>query len=116
MRCRARSPAIRTRCPGCACSAANSPTSAAATNSSWSQPKLDHTQLEPGGAATEAIRDAASKLEFVKSGDARVRITGNVALADEEFASVAQGAATGLIGSIAADRVVAVSWPSIPGG
>ena len=64
------------------------------------QPKLDHTTLEPGGAATKAIREAASNLEFVKSGDARVRITGNVALADEEFASVAQGAATGLIGSI----------------
>ena len=64
------------------------------------QPKLDHTTLEPGGAATKAIREAASNLEFVKSGDARVRITGSVALADEEFASVAQGAATGLIGSI----------------
>ncbi len=64
------------------------------------QPKLDHTTLQPGGAATQAMRDAAGNLEFVKSGEARVRITGNVALADEEFASVAQGAATGLIGSI----------------
>jgi hopanoid biosynthesis associated RND transporter like protein HpnN len=64
------------------------------------QPRLDHSKLEPGGAATQAIREAASKLDFVKSGDARVRITGNVALADEEFASVAEGAATGLIGSI----------------
>ncbi len=64
------------------------------------KPILDHGALEPGGAATQAIRDAASGLEFVKSGDARVRITGNVALADEEFATVAQGAATGMIGSI----------------
>src|ERR1700746_2623322 len=64
------------------------------------QPKLDHTTLQPGGAATKAMRDAAGNLEFVKSGEARVRITGNVALADEEFASVAQGAATGLIGTI----------------
>jgi hopanoid biosynthesis associated RND transporter like protein HpnN len=64
------------------------------------QPKLDHTQLQAGGAATQAIRDAASKLEFVGSGDARVRITGNVALADEEFASVAQGAVAGMIGSL----------------
>jgi hopanoid biosynthesis associated RND transporter like protein HpnN len=63
------------------------------------QPKLDHTKLQPGGAATQAIRDAASKLEFVKSGDARVRVTGSVALADEEFASVAEGAVAGLIGS-----------------
>jgi uncharacterized protein len=33
----------------------------------------------------------------VKSGDARVRITGNVALADEEFATVAEGAVEGLV-------------------
>jgi hopanoid biosynthesis associated RND transporter like protein HpnN len=64
------------------------------------QPKLDHTSLQPGGAATQAIRDAARRLEFVKSGDARIRITGNVALADEEFASVAEGTVTGLVGSI----------------
>jgi hopanoid biosynthesis associated RND transporter like protein HpnN len=64
------------------------------------QPKLDHSKLQPGGAATQAIRDAASRLEFVKSGEARVRITGSVALADEEFASVAQGAVAGMIGSV----------------
>jgi uncharacterized protein len=64
------------------------------------QPKLDLTSIEPGGAATRAMRAAAAGLEFVKSGDARMRITGSVALADEEFASVAQGAITGLIGSI----------------
>jgi uncharacterized protein len=64
------------------------------------QPILDHGTLEPGGAATAAIRAAASKLEFVKSGDARVRITGNVALSDEEFASVAKGAVAGIIGSV----------------
>src|SRR5207245_10363725 len=57
-------------------------------------------KLQPGGAATQAMRAAAARLEFVKSGDARVRITGSVALADEEFASVAEGAVTGLIGSI----------------
>ncbi len=64
------------------------------------QPRLNHATIEPGGAATAALRAAASRLEFVRSGDAQVRITGNVALADEEFASVAQGAAVGLIGSI----------------
>ncbi len=65
------------------------------------QAKLDHSRLEPGSAATQAIREAAAPLEFVKSGDARVRITGNVALADEEFGTVAKGAVAGLIGSIA---------------
>jgi uncharacterized protein len=64
------------------------------------QPVLDLGTLEPGGAATKAIRRAATELEFVKSGEARVRITGSVALADEEFASVAQGAVVGLVGSV----------------
>ncbi len=64
------------------------------------QPRLNPATLEPGGAATKALREAAAGLEFVKSGDARVRVTGNVALADEEFASVAQGALAGLVGSL----------------
>ena len=64
------------------------------------QPKLDLSSIEPGGAATRAMREAAAGLEFVKSGDARMRITGSVALADEEFASVAEGAVAGLIGSV----------------
>lgn len=63
------------------------------------QPKLDYSALQPGGAATDALRAIAAKLEFVASGRARVRITGSVALADEEFATVAQGAVAGLVGS-----------------
>jgi hopanoid biosynthesis associated RND transporter like protein HpnN len=65
------------------------------------QPKLDYGALEPGGAATDAVRAAAGQLEFVKSGAARVRITGSVALADEEFSTVAQGALAGTLGSAA---------------
>jgi hypothetical protein len=64
------------------------------------QPHQDYGALEPGGAATKAMRAIIADLPFVKSGDARVRITGQVALADEEFATVAQGAVTGLIGSL----------------
>ncbi len=63
------------------------------------QPKLDYSSIAPGGGATAAIRQAAAVLPFVRSGDARVRITGSVALSDEEFASVAKGALKGLIGS-----------------
>jgi hopanoid biosynthesis associated RND transporter like protein HpnN len=63
------------------------------------QPKLDHGVLSPGGAATQAIRDAAARLPWVQAGQARVRITGPVALSDEEFASVAEGAVAGIIGS-----------------
>jgi hopanoid biosynthesis associated RND transporter like protein HpnN len=64
------------------------------------QPKQDFGALEPGGAATAAVRHAIAQLEYVKSGDAHVRMTGQVALADEEFATVAQGAVAGLIGSV----------------
>ena len=64
------------------------------------QPKLDFGALEPGGDATNAMRDIIADLPFVKSGDARVRITGQVALADEEFATVVQGAVWGLVGSL----------------
>ena len=64
------------------------------------QPKLDYSALEPGGAATDALRAAAAKLEFVASGQAHVRVTGSIPLADEEFATVAQGAVAGLIGSL----------------
>jgi uncharacterized protein len=63
------------------------------------QPKLDYGSLQPGGAATQAIRAAAANLEFVRGGLAHVRITGSVALADEEFATVAEGALAGTIGS-----------------
>ena len=64
------------------------------------QPKQDFSSLQPGGAATQAIRAAAAKLEFVRDGTAHVRITGPVALADAQFATVAQGAVAGLIGSV----------------
>ena len=64
------------------------------------KPRLDYSALEPGGAATDALHAAAAKLEFVADGRAHVRITGSVPLSDEEFATVAQGAVAGLIGSL----------------
>ncbi len=65
------------------------------------QPRLDYGALQPGAAATEVIRNAAAKLEYVQRGRAHVRLTGSVALEDEEFATVAQGAVAGLLGSMA---------------
>jgi hopanoid biosynthesis associated RND transporter like protein HpnN len=64
------------------------------------QPKLDYGALQPGGAATDAVRATIAGLEFVKSGEAHVRITGSVALADEEFATVAHGVEAGLAVSV----------------
>jgi hopanoid biosynthesis associated RND transporter like protein HpnN len=64
------------------------------------QPTLNFGALQPGGAAIDALHAAAASLPFVKDGLARVRVTGSVALSDEEFATVAQGALAGTIGSI----------------
>ena len=64
------------------------------------QARQDYGALEPGAAATVALRQAAAGQEFVASGLAHVRVTGSVALADEEFATVAQGAVAGLLGSL----------------
>ena len=56
------------------------------------QPILDFAALEPGKAATDAIRQAAAKLDFAGKYQARVRLTGQVPIADEEFATVKDGA------------------------
>jgi hopanoid biosynthesis associated RND transporter like protein HpnN len=56
------------------------------------EPVLDFTDLQPGRKATAAIREAASRLGLTLERGVRVRLTGPVALADEEFATVADGA------------------------
>ena len=56
------------------------------------QPKLDNTQLVPAAAATEAIRATARELMLSPAHGVRVRLTGSVVLADEEFATLAQRA------------------------
>jgi hopanoid biosynthesis associated RND transporter like protein HpnN len=63
------------------------------------KPVLDFNALEPGGVADQAIRAASATLPYVASGDAHVRLTGEIALDDEEFASLTQGAVAGLGGS-----------------
>ena len=57
------------------------------------QAKLDFNALEPGAAASAAIRQAAADLGLAAKG-VRVRLTGEVPLEDEEFASVSEGAGT----------------------
>lgn len=60
----------------------------------------DYGALQPGGAATAAMRAAIAGLEFVRAGGAHVRLTGGVVLADEEFGTIAQGMLAGTVGSI----------------
>ncbi|MCU0945579.1 MAG: MMPL family transporter, partial [Rubritepida sp.] len=56
------------------------------------QPTLDHTRLSAGTAASESVRRAAERLDLAGAG-VRLRLTGHVAMADEEFGSIADGAA-----------------------
>lgn len=56
------------------------------------QPALDYSALEPGAKASSAIRTAAQEFGFTPDHGVRVRLTGPVALSDEEFSTVAQGA------------------------
>ena len=56
------------------------------------EPILDFSDLQPGRKATAVIRDAAARLGLTPELGVKVRLTGPVALADEEFASVADGA------------------------
>ena len=66
------------------------------------KPVLDYGNLEPGAAASKAIRDAAQQLNLTADHGVTVRLTGSVALNDEEFASVASGTgwATALSGAV----------------
>ena len=56
------------------------------------QPVLDFGDLQPGSKATEVIREAASRLGLTPEKGVKVRLTGSVALSDEEFATIADGA------------------------
>jgi len=56
------------------------------------QPVLDYSALSPGEAAQDFVRTTARELGLTPDHGVRVRQTGDVALSDEEFASVAQGA------------------------
>lgn len=56
------------------------------------QPVMDYAALEPGAAASNAIRATARSLGLDSAHGVMVRLTGPVPLADEEFASLAQDA------------------------
>ena len=64
------------------------------------QPHLNFGSFAPGGVATDAMKRAVASLPDVKSGEAQVHITGQVALDDEEFATVAEGSVRELVGSL----------------
>ena len=64
------------------------------------KPILDYNALEPGKAATDAIRNAAAALDFPGKYQARVRLTGPVPIANEEYSTVQDGAIVNGIGTV----------------
>jgi hopanoid biosynthesis associated RND transporter like protein HpnN len=55
------------------------------------QPKRDFTALKPGAAASQFVRDQVKELGLTAESGVSVRLTGPVALNDEEFGTVAEG-------------------------
>jgi hopanoid biosynthesis associated RND transporter like protein HpnN len=78
------------------------------------KPVLDYEDLEPGAKASEAIRNTAAELEFTPDKGVTVRLTGQVAMADEEFASVADGALRNLLLTLSA--VLLLLWIGLRSG
>jgi hopanoid biosynthesis associated RND transporter like protein HpnN len=56
------------------------------------QPVLDYRALEPGAKATAEIQRLATELGLTTESGVRVRITGSVALDDDQFATLRKGA------------------------
>jgi uncharacterized protein len=65
------------------------------------QPVLDYAALSPGAAASQAVRTMLAESGLVNNPMVKVRLTGSVALNDEEFASVADGMGLAALGSLA---------------
>jgi hopanoid biosynthesis associated RND transporter like protein HpnN len=75
------------------------------------RPILDFNALEPGKDATDAIRQAARDLNLAGEYGARVRLTGPVPIANEEFATVQDGAIVNGIGTVLV--VLLILWMAL---
>jgi uncharacterized protein len=75
------------------------------------KPILDYNALEPGKDATDAIRKAAADLDFPGKYQARVRLTGPVPIANEEYATVQDGAIRNGIGTVIV--VLLILWMAL---
>jgi hopanoid biosynthesis associated RND transporter like protein HpnN len=76
------------------------------------RPILDYGALEPGHAATEAIRKTAA--EIMPAFQADIRLTGPVAMADEEFGTLREGAVGNAIITVAI--VLLILWLALHSG
>jgi uncharacterized protein len=72
------------------------------------KPVIDYSALEPGKEATDAIRKTAADLDFPGKYQARVRLTGPIPIANEEYATVQEGAIINALGTVAV--VLFILW------
>jgi uncharacterized protein len=72
------------------------------------QPRLDFGALEPGRAATDAIRRTAANQRLAPDYGARVRLTGLIPIDDDEFGTIKKNA--GLNATISLLTVLAILW------
>ncbi|MCW2286133.1 hopanoid biosynthesis associated RND transporter like protein HpnN [Rhodoblastus acidophilus] len=77
-------------------------------------PKLDYSELEPGAAASDALRATARNLELTPEHGYRLRLTGDVAMQDEEFGTLAEGAA--LNNGLMVAAVLLILWRALRWG
>ena len=75
------------------------------------KPVLDFSELEPGQRSSDAIRKAAADLDFAGKYQARLRLTGPVPMADEEFATIKENAALNATVTIAI--VLFILWMAL---
>ncbi len=77
-------------------------------------PVLDFTALEPGRAASNAIRKTVTDLKLAQDYSARVRLTGPVAMADEEFGTIKEGALVNTAATVLV--VLMILWLALRSG
>ncbi|WP_132391270.1 MMPL family transporter [Novosphingobium sp. PhB165] len=72
------------------------------------QPVLDHGALMPGEAASAAVIAAAGKLSIDHAHGVRISLTGEVPLADEEFATLQEN--IGVVGAVMLGAMLLTLW------
>jgi hopanoid biosynthesis associated RND transporter like protein HpnN len=78
------------------------------------KPVLDFSALEPGARAAEAIRATAKRLGLTQQNGVKVRLTGPVPMADEEFGSIADGMEINTAATVLA--VLVLIWLALRSG
>lgn len=78
------------------------------------KPALDFSALEPGAEAAGALRETARKIGLTPENGFTLRLTGEVAMQDEEFSTLTEGA--GLNYSLMGLAVLLILWRALRWG